>query len=235
MTLVWPTPLYRTLSPALSVWSRATITVLVLWICHNVDSALSQWSYQYVVLYVKPATWNLSYLRTSAPCIKSSWLWSTWIVVMYSYLAMPSLVCHWLPPYLLLHPPLTTFMSSFVHMSQLAPLSVLRAPLLTSVCSLVDLCVLPCRPLCAPLSTSVCSHVNLCALPCWPLRAPLSTSVYSLVDLCVLPCHPVSMFGRASSWTLDVETTAVFLIYRQTMTSKMCRHDRVSCVCVCVL
>ena len=174
------------------------------------------------------------------PCIKSSWLWSTWIV-MYSYLAMPSLVCHWLPPYLPLRHSLTTSLSSLVCLSVLPCLSVcfcelnFYAPLSTSVRSLVDLCVLPCQPLCAPLSTSVCSHVNLCVLPCRPLCAPLSTSVYSLVDLCVLPCHPVSMFGRASSWTLDVETTAVFLIYRQTMTSKMCRHDRVSCVCVCVL
>ena len=42
MTLVWPIPLYRTLSPALSVWPSAIITVPVIWICHNVDSALSQ-------------------------------------------------------------------------------------------------------------------------------------------------------------------------------------------------
>ena len=127
--------------------------------------------------------------------------------------------------------PLSTSVCSLVNLCVL-PCRPLCAPLSTSACSLVDLCVLPCQPLCAPLSTSVCSLVDLCVLPCRPLCAPLSTSVCSLVNLCVLPCHPVSMFGRGSSWTLDVETTAVFLIYRQTMTSKMCHHDRVSCVCV---
>ena len=94
-------------------------------------------------------------------------------------------------------PPLTTFMSSIVHMSQLAPLSVLRAPLLTSVCSLVNLCVLPCWPLCAPLLTSVCSLVDLCVLPCGPLCAPLLTSMCFLLDLCVLPCRPLC----APLWT----------------------------------
>ena len=111
---------------------------------------------------------------------------------MYSYLAMPSLICHWLLPYLLLHPPLTTFMSSFVHMSQLAPLSVLRAPLLTSVCSLVNLCVLPCWPLCAPLLTSVCSLVDLHVLPCWLRCAPLSVSVSFYLDC--LPLHVLMQY-----------------------------------------
>ena len=110
---------------------------------------------------------------------------------------------------------LTTSMSSLVCLSVLPCLS-LHAFMSTSMCTVVDLCVLPCRPLCAPLSTSVCSLVCLCVLPCRPLCAP---------------CQSLSMFGRASSWALDVETTAIFLIYCLTMNSKMCRHEFLVCVC----
>ena len=129
------TVVYTGLSPALSVWPSAIITALaiVLWICHNVDSAVSQWSYQYVVLHTINPRLETSPI-SGPPCIKSSWLWSTWIVVMYSYRVTPSLVCHWLLPYLPLYPPSTTSMSSLVCFS-----------------------ALPCLSLCVPLSVSVCT------------------------------------------------------------------------------
>ena len=106
-------------------------------------------------------------------------------------------------------------------------------PLLSATdCPLICLCVFldylyvfSRMPKCTPLSVCLslraqllCCLVNLCVLPCPPMRASLSTSVCSLVDLCVLSCRSLSMFGRASSWALDVKLPLVngLLLYCQT-------------------
>ena len=81
---------------------------------------------------------------------------------------------------------------------------------------------LPCLPLIAPLFASVSFLGYLCVFSCMPQLAPMSVSAHFLVYFYVHCCRPlcIYMFGRPSSWAVDVETTCSYCSLLEVLSDK---------------